>query len=100
MGVYLITILGGEPFFREDLLDFYAANPDAYFQVFTNGTLLDDADPRRASPRSATSPRCSASRARRELTDARRGPGIYRPDHGAPWTACASAAWSSATRPR
>jgi uncharacterized radical SAM superfamily Fe-S cluster-containing enzyme len=40
MGVYLITVLGGEPFMRADLLDIAAANPDTYFQVFSNGTLV------------------------------------------------------------
>ena len=43
MGVYLITVLGGEPFMRRDLLDIVAANPDTYFQVFTNGTLVSPA---------------------------------------------------------
>ncbi len=40
MGVYLVTVLGGEPFMRRDLLDIAAANPETYFQVFTNGTLV------------------------------------------------------------
>ena len=41
MGVYLFTLLGGEPFLWDDLLDFARENKDALFQVFTNGTLLD-----------------------------------------------------------
>ena len=41
MGVYLFTLLGGEPFMWDELLDFARENKDAYFQVFTNGTLLD-----------------------------------------------------------
>jgi MoaA/NifB/PqqE/SkfB family radical SAM enzyme len=36
-------ILGGEPFLHPQLLDLFAAHPDAYFQVFTNGHLIDDA---------------------------------------------------------
>jgi MoaA/NifB/PqqE/SkfB family radical SAM enzyme len=35
-------ILGGEPFLHPDLLDFFAAHPDCYFQVFTNGQLITD----------------------------------------------------------
>ena len=41
MGVYLFTLLGGEPFMWDELLDFARENSDSYFQVFTNGTLLD-----------------------------------------------------------
>lgn len=35
-------ILGGEPFLHPELLDFFAAHPDCYFQVFTNGQLITD----------------------------------------------------------
>lgn len=42
MGVYLFTILGGEPFLYPDLLGFARANRDSMFQVFTNGTLVTD----------------------------------------------------------
>lgn len=38
-----ITILGGEPFVRQDLLDFFALHNDMTFNVFTNATLIDDA---------------------------------------------------------
>src|SRR2546423_1494368 len=33
-------ILGGEPFLHPQLLDIFAAHPDCYFQVFTNGQLI------------------------------------------------------------
>ncbi|MGQ0732118.1 MAG: radical SAM/SPASM domain-containing protein [Acidobacteriota bacterium] len=36
-------ILGGEPFLHPELLEFFAAHPDCYFQVFTNGQLITDA---------------------------------------------------------
>lgn len=35
-------ILGGEPFLHPQLLDMFAAHPDCYFQVFTNGQLITD----------------------------------------------------------
>jgi MoaA/NifB/PqqE/SkfB family radical SAM enzyme len=35
-------ILGGEPFLHPELLDFFAAHPDSFFQVFTNGQLITD----------------------------------------------------------
>ena len=76
MGVYLITILGGEPFFREDLLDFYAANPDVYFHVYTNGTLLDEATLDHLAALGNIAPMLSIEGGR-EPTDARRGPGVF-----------------------
>jgi MoaA/NifB/PqqE/SkfB family radical SAM enzyme len=41
MGIYMITISGGEPFIRPDLLELLKKHHDVYFQVFTNGTLID-----------------------------------------------------------
>jgi len=76
MGVYLITILGGEPFFRKDLLDFYGRNPDVYFQVYTNGTLLDDETLDRMAKLGNVAPMLSIE-GDREMTDARRGPGVF-----------------------
>ena len=42
IGIFIFTILGGEPFIRSDILDLAAENPDSFFQIFTNGTLLTD----------------------------------------------------------
>jgi MoaA/NifB/PqqE/SkfB family radical SAM enzyme len=42
IGVIFYTILGGEPFIREDIFEVYRKNSDAFFQVFTNGTLIDE----------------------------------------------------------
>lgn len=33
-------ILGGEPFLHPQLMDIFAAHPDCYFQVFTNGMMI------------------------------------------------------------
>lgn len=33
-------LLGGEPFMHPQLLQFLAAHPDCYFQIFTNGQLI------------------------------------------------------------
>jgi MoaA/NifB/PqqE/SkfB family radical SAM enzyme len=35
-------ILGGEPFLHPQLLEIFAAHPDCYFQVFTNGQSITD----------------------------------------------------------
>ena len=36
-------ILGGEPLLHPDLFDLFAEHQDCYFQLFTNGHLIDDA---------------------------------------------------------
>ena len=41
LGIYFVTILGGEPFVRKDMWDVYRKHSDVLFQVFTNGTLID-----------------------------------------------------------
>jgi MoaA/NifB/PqqE/SkfB family radical SAM enzyme len=35
-------ILGGEPFMHPKMMELFAAHPDCYFQVFTNGQFLTD----------------------------------------------------------
>ncbi len=40
-------ILGGQPFMHPQILDIFAAHPDCYFQVFTNGQMITDAVARR-----------------------------------------------------
>jgi len=35
-------VLGGEPLFHPDLMALFRNNPGAYFQLYTNGTMLDD----------------------------------------------------------
>lgn len=42
MGNSFFGILGGEPFMHPELLEIFAAHPDCYFQVFTNGQLITD----------------------------------------------------------
>jgi MoaA/NifB/PqqE/SkfB family radical SAM enzyme len=42
MGNSFFGILGGEPFMHKDLMKIFAANPDVYFQVFTNGHFITD----------------------------------------------------------
>ncbi|MDD4876858.1 MAG: radical SAM protein [Dehalococcoidales bacterium] len=41
LGIFWITILGGEPFIREDMWEIYKKHQNIFFQIFTNGTLLD-----------------------------------------------------------
>lgn len=42
IGIHFVTISGGEPFIRkDDFLKLFAKHNDIYFQVYTNGTLID-----------------------------------------------------------
>ena len=42
MGNSFFGILGGEPFMHPQMMEIFAAHPDAYFQVFTNGQFITD----------------------------------------------------------
>ena len=76
MGIYFITISGGEPFIRQDLLDIFKAHPDMFFQVFTNGTLIDERMAGTLSELGNVLPAISVDGWEKE-TDARRGPGVF-----------------------
>lgn len=65
-------ILGGEPFLHPELLEFLAAHPDCYFQIFTNGQLITEKKARRLRELGNATPLISLEG--RELTsDQRRG---------------------------
>jgi MoaA/NifB/PqqE/SkfB family radical SAM enzyme len=76
MGVYLFTMLGGEPFMWDELFDFARQNKDAYFQVFTNGTLLDDDMITELAEVGNIAPMLSLE-GTPEMTDKRRGAGVH-----------------------
>jgi len=76
MGINLITISGGEPFARKDLLDLCAKHDDIYFQVYTNGTLIDDATADRLAELGNVVPAISIEGFEAE-TDGRRGKGTF-----------------------
>jgi len=76
MGMYFFTITGGEPFIRKDLFDIYAKHNDAYFQVYTNGTLIDDSVARKLAELGNVAPAISIE-GFEEQTDDRRGRGTF-----------------------
>ena len=41
LGIYWVTILGGEPFIRHDMWEIYKKHNDIAFQIYTNGTLVE-----------------------------------------------------------
>jgi MoaA/NifB/PqqE/SkfB family radical SAM enzyme len=47
VGNSFFGIVGGEPFMHPELFDIFAAHPDCYFQVFTNGQFITDEKARR-----------------------------------------------------
>ena len=42
IGIYFFTILGGEPFIYEPLWEIFDKHSDAAFQVYSNGTMLNE----------------------------------------------------------
>jgi len=78
MGIYFMTISGGEPFvLGDDLLDIIGSHPGMMFQIYTNGTLIDDKTAARLARLGNAYPCISVEGFEKE-TDARRGPGVYK----------------------
>jgi MoaA/NifB/PqqE/SkfB family radical SAM enzyme len=76
MGVYLFTFLGGEPLLYPGLLDLAEGNPESYFQIFTNGTLLNEQVVERMAALGNVAPMLSID-GTPEFTDWRRGEGVH-----------------------
>jgi len=77
MGAAFFTILGGEPFVREELFDIYKKHSDAYFQVYTNGTLINDKMAQKLIEVGNVMPQISIEGFEEE-TDERRGKGTFK----------------------
>jgi MoaA/NifB/PqqE/SkfB family radical SAM enzyme len=75
LGVSFVVVLGGEPFFRKDLLEIVGRFPNLMFMVFTNGTFFDERVIRAIRDRKNIIPMLSVEGFENE-TDARRGKGI------------------------
>jgi len=76
LGIFWVTILGGEPFVRQDMWEIYKKHKDIFFQVFTNGTLID----KEASKKLAELGNMLiifSLEGFEEETDARRGKGVF-----------------------
>lgn len=77
MGIYFIVISGGETFIRKDLLQIYEKHNDVGFQVYTNGTLLDEATVQKLVELGNVMPCISVEGLEKE-TDERRGKGHFK----------------------
>jgi MoaA/NifB/PqqE/SkfB family radical SAM enzyme len=76
LGMHFFTISGGEPFVRGDLLEICEEHSDSFFQVYTNGTLIDDRVADRLLALGNVAPAISVEGYRAE-TELRRGEGVF-----------------------
>jgi MoaA/NifB/PqqE/SkfB family radical SAM enzyme len=76
LGMFIVTILGGEPLVRQDMLDIYQRHRDVLFQVFTNGTLITKQLTNKLARMGNVVVTISLE-GFEEDTDARRGKGIF-----------------------
>jgi len=82
LGIRWLTISGGEPFYYKDkktgktLLDLAEEHNDMYFQVYTNGTLLDEKTIERIAKLGNIAPAISQEGFEKE-TEERRGKGVW-----------------------
>jgi MoaA/NifB/PqqE/SkfB family radical SAM enzyme len=77
LGIFWATILGGEPFLRQDMWEIYKKHDDVFFQIYTNGTLVDKEVARKLAALGNMLIIFSLEGFEEE-TDARRGKGIFR----------------------
>jgi len=77
LGIYLYIVSGGEPFVWDGLMDIFKKHNDCVFQVYTNGTLLDDETCARIVDLGNIWPCISVEGFEKE-TDERRGKGTFK----------------------
>lgn len=75
-GIFFIVISGGEPFVWDRLLELFEIESDVYFQVYTNGTLIDESVADQLSRLGNVLP-CISVEGFEEETDRRRGRGHF-----------------------
>ncbi|MHB1546004.1 MAG: radical SAM protein [bacterium] len=76
-GIFFYTISGGEPFVRKDLLDIIEKNNDCYFQIYTNGSLIDGKTAEKLAHLGNVFP-CISVEGFENETDERRGRGHFK----------------------
>jgi MoaA/NifB/PqqE/SkfB family radical SAM enzyme len=76
-GIFFYTISGGEPFVRKDLIDIFKRNSDCYFQVYTNGSLIDGKMAEKLAELGNVFP-CISVEGFEAETDERRGKGHFK----------------------
>ena len=76
LGTRFIVMLGGEPFLYKPMLDIFKKHHDCVFQVYTNGSLIDEAMADKLVELGNVAPQVSVD-GFQEHTDASRGPGAF-----------------------
>jgi MoaA/NifB/PqqE/SkfB family radical SAM enzyme len=77
MGIYFITLTGGEPFILgDDLITLMERHPSILFQIYTNGTMIDEEMARKLASIGNAYP-CISVEGFESETDARRGEGCF-----------------------
>lgn len=76
MGIHFIVTQGGEMFVYEEMLEVYKRHRDVYFQVYTNGILIDKKMATTLSRLGNVAPMISIE-GFRDNTDRRRGRGVF-----------------------
>ena len=76
LGMYFITMSGGEPFLWPHLFELFEKHPEVVFMTYTNGTKLDKDTVQRMKELGNVSA-CISLEGMKERTDFRRGSGMY-----------------------
>ena len=76
LGISFILLAGGEPMIRRDVIEAAGKHPGILFPVFTNGTFMDEAYYDMFDRCRNLMPIMSIE-GEKEITDTRRGPGVY-----------------------
>ncbi len=77
LGIYFITVLGGEPFMYPHLFEMVETHPNIFWQIYTNGTLMDREKAQRLAELGNASVVVSIE-GYEEETDRWRGKGVFR----------------------
>jgi len=77
LGIYFVTVLGGEPLMYPHLFRMIEEHPDIFFQVYTNGTLVTKETAKRFNELGNVLVVISIEGEEQE-TDSWRGKGVYR----------------------
>lgn len=76
LGISFILLAGGEPMLRRDIIEAAGKKPGILFPIFTNGTFMDEKYFKLFDKKRNLLPIMSIE-GEKEITDARRGLGIY-----------------------
>ncbi len=76
LGIYFFVITGGEPFCWEHLYDFLERHNDSFFQIYTNGQLIDKQTAAKLAELGNAVP-CISIEGFEKETDERRGKGAW-----------------------